>query len=94
MTLGGTLGSLQRVDLGLGGHFNLNVGSEVALARGPLLGRHGIAAAELLAFEFADAVAADALLNDGLDKNALYFDTGFGLNGVLKNCHVSSGNIP
>jgi hypothetical protein len=61
------------------------MGGEVASAASPLLGRQGVAAAELLAFEFAHAVAADALFVDGLDENAVHFHTGFGLDGVLKN---------
>ncbi len=85
MTLGGTLGGLQGVHLGLGGDFNLDVGGEVALAGGPLLGGDGVARAELLAFEFANAIAAAALFNDGLNRNAVHFNTGFGLDGVLKN---------
>ena len=83
MTLGSTLGSLQRVDLLGSSGFNLDVGGKVAAAAGPLAGRGGVAGAELFAFEFAHVAASLALVDDRGNHETIHHDAFVGLGGIL-----------
>jgi hypothetical protein len=60
--------------------------SKVALTGSPLFSGDGIATAELLTFKFAYTITARAVFHYRLNENAVNFDTGIGLDGVLKNC--------
>ena len=58
---------------------NLFLGSQIQ-------GTFSIAANVIMMIHTAcTAVAAAAVFNDGLNRNAVHFNTGFGLDGVLKN---------
>ena len=83
MTLGSTLGSLQRVDLLGSSGFNLDVGGKVAAAAAPLAGRGGVAGAELFAFEFAHVAASLALVDDRGNHETIHHDAFVGLGGIL-----------
>lgn len=81
-------GSLDRVDLGLGCHFGLDVGGEVAVAAFPFVGRIRIAGAEFLIIKSSDSLAALALLNAGRDHKAVNCYAFSGLYRIRKRCHI------